>query len=91
MAPRAHVTAVLSVKIMVGTLRKVLVNHSRCTMSSRVFFENCVARALLWCFFQAVAKIAYNLSIFSLHQQNDMLMGSSSLLYYLSMYIEFMT
>lgn len=59
---------VLSMRILVGMLRKAHVNVSNCAMSAGAVFENCVLQVLLWRTFQTAVKIAYNLSIIVLHQ-----------------------
>ena len=70
----------LSVRIVVAPLNEALVNGSRYVMSAGTFFENVRPRALLWCAFQIVVKMVYNLSIFNLHQKRCW-WGSSSFSY----------
>ena len=73
--------------------RNMLVNDSRCMVSAGTAFENCIGRVLLWYAFQTVEKISYNLSIFTYFSSNKMLcwLDSFLLLYFVSMYKEFMT
>ena len=57
--------SVLPVTILVGTSRKVLAYSS----STQTDFQNSVCKVLFWSTFHTAVKIAYNLSIFTLHQR----------------------
>ena len=55
-------TTILPVTILVGALRKVLINSSVQRMLGQLF-ENWTSRGLLRCVFQSAVKIIYNFSL----------------------------